>query len=43
MVKKIFIFSSEEVKKMKKFKVLASSLECEGTVVSLDSEHRAET
>jgi auxin response factor len=41
MVKKIFIFSSEEVKKMKKFKVLASSLECEGTVVSLDSEHRA--
>ncbi|XP_015888765.2 auxin response factor 18 [Ziziphus jujuba] len=43
MVKKIFIFSSEEVKKMSTFKLLASSLECEGTVVSLDSEHRAET
>ncbi|PON97280.1 Auxin response factor [Trema orientale] len=43
MVKKIFIYSSDEVKKMSNFKLRASSLECEGTDVSLDSEHRAET
>lgn len=43
MVKKIFIYSSEELKKMSNFKPCASSLECEGTVVTTDSEHRAET
>ncbi|KAL5572134.1 hypothetical protein UlMin_021731 [Ulmus minor] len=42
MVKKIFIYSSEEVKKMSKFKFRESSLVCEGTVISLDSEHGAE-
>ncbi|KAK6260536.1 hypothetical protein SCA6_015010 [Theobroma cacao] len=44
MVRKIFIYSSEEVKKMSaRCKFPASSLEGEGTVVSLDSEHRSET
>ncbi|KAK8509686.1 hypothetical protein V6N13_093540 [Hibiscus sabdariffa] len=39
MVRKIFIYSIEEVKKMRaKCKFPASSLEGEGTVVSLDSE-----
>lgn len=43
MVRKIFIYSSEEVKKMStRCKLPASSLEGEGTVVSLDSEHRSE-
>lgn len=45
MVRKIFIYSSEEVKKMTpKCKLPASSLEGEGgTVVSLESELRSET
>ncbi|XVE73689.1 hypothetical protein DITRI_Ditri11bG0139300 [Diplodiscus trichospermus] len=44
MVRKIFIYSSEEVKKISaRCKLPASSLEGEGTVVSLDSEHRSET
>ncbi|XWS76863.1 hypothetical protein CRYUN_Cryun01aG0214500 [Craigia yunnanensis] len=44
MVRKIFIYSSEEVKKISaRCKFPASSLEGEGTVVSLDSEHRSET
>lgn len=44
MVRKIFIYSSEEVKKIgARCKFPASSLEGEGTVVSLDSEHRSET
>ncbi|EXB83883.1 Auxin response factor 18 [Morus notabilis] len=43
MVKKILIYSSEEVKKMSNLKLRSSSLECEGTDVSIDSEHRAET
>ena len=44
MVRKIYIYSSEEVKKMcTRCKVTASSLEGEGTNVSSDSEHRAET
>lgn len=38
MVKKIFIYSTEEVKKMNKLNLPATSLEDEGTVVSLDSE-----
>ncbi|GMI69567.1 auxin response factor 11 [Hibiscus trionum] len=39
MVRKIFIYSTEEVKKIRaKCKFPASSLEGEGTVVSLDSE-----
>ena len=43
MVRKIFIYSSEEVKKMKpRCKLSASSLEGEGTVISLDSELRTE-
>ncbi|XP_022757564.1 auxin response factor 18-like [Durio zibethinus] len=43
MVKKIFIYSSEEVKKISaRCKFQVSSLEGEGTV-SLDSEHRSET
>ncbi|KAB2003088.1 hypothetical protein ERO13_D11G102450v2 [Gossypium hirsutum] len=42
MVRKIFIYSSEEVKKIStRCKFPASSMECEGTVVSLDSEHRS--
>ncbi|KAG4174069.1 hypothetical protein ERO13_A11G097700v2 [Gossypium hirsutum] len=41
MVRKIFIYSSEEVKKIStRCKFPAASMECEGTVVSLDSEHR---
>lgn len=43
MVKKIIIYSSEEVKKMSNLKLRSSSLECEGMVVGMDSEHRAET
>ncbi|KAK9279761.1 hypothetical protein L1049_013443 [Liquidambar formosana] len=44
MVRKIFIYSSEEVKKMKpRCKLPASSVEGEGTVASLDSELRSET
>ncbi|XVF33149.1 hypothetical protein REPUB_Repub17cG0143300 [Reevesia pubescens] len=44
MVRKIFIYSSEDVKKISaRCKFPASSLEGEGTVVSLDSEHRSET
>ena len=44
MVRKIFIYSSEEVKKISaRCKFPASSLEGEGTVVSLDSEHTSET
>ncbi|XVF73011.1 hypothetical protein PTKIN_Ptkin12aG0167300 [Pterospermum kingtungense] len=43
MVRKIFIYSSEEVKKISaRCKFPASSLEGEGTVISLDSEHRSE-
>lgn len=43
MVRKIYIYSSEEVKKMStRCKLSASSLEGEGTIVSLDSEQRAE-
>lgn len=42
-MKKILIYSSEEVKKMSNLKLRSSSLECEGTDVSIDSEHRAET
>ncbi|KAM6600178.1 hypothetical protein CsatA_019787 [Cannabis sativa] len=42
MVKKIFIYSSDEVKKMSNFKLRGSSVECEGNTISLDSEHRAE-
>ncbi|KAJ6404361.1 hypothetical protein OIU84_012528 [Salix udensis] len=41
MVKKIFIYSSDEVKKTgSRCKLSASSFEGEGTVVSMDSEHR---
>ncbi|KAJ6710314.1 AUXIN RESPONSE FACTOR 4-RELATED [Salix koriyanagi] len=41
MVKKIFIYSSDEVKKTgTRCKLSASSFEGEGTVVSMDSEHR---
>lgn len=44
MVKKIFIYSSEEVRKMTtRCKLTASSVEGEGTVISLDSEHRSDT
>ncbi|XVF22360.1 hypothetical protein REPUB_Repub12eG0166000 [Reevesia pubescens] len=44
MARKIFIYSSEEVKKISsRSKFPVSSLEGEGTVVSLDSEHRPET
>lgn len=43
MVKKIIIYSSEEVKKMSNLKPRSSSLECEGMVVGMDSEHRADT
>ncbi|OMO64276.1 hypothetical protein CCACVL1_21900 [Corchorus capsularis] len=44
MVRKIFIYSNEEVKKMSaRCKFPVSSLEGEGTVVSLDSEHKSET
>ncbi|XP_062091378.1 auxin response factor 18 isoform X2 [Humulus lupulus] len=43
MVKKIFIYSSEEVKKMSNLKLRGSSIEGEGTTASLDSDHRAET
>ncbi|KAJ9171522.1 hypothetical protein P3X46_014880 [Hevea brasiliensis] len=44
MVKKILIYSSEEVKKMStRYKFLASSLEDEGTIASLDSQHKSET
>ncbi|OAY62147.1 auxin response factor 9 isoform X2 [Manihot esculenta] len=44
MVKKILIYSSEEVKKMStRSKLHASSLEDEGTIASLDSEHKSET
>lgn len=44
MVKKIIIYSSEEVKKMStRSKLHASSLEDEGTIASLDSEHKSET
>lgn len=43
MVRKIFIYSSEEVKKITtRCKIPTSSLEVEGTVGSSDSEHRAE-
>ncbi|KAB1219645.1 Auxin response factor 18 [Morella rubra] len=43
MVRKIFIYSSEEVKKITtRCKITTSSLEVEGTVGSSDSEHRAE-
>ncbi|XP_010544846.1 PREDICTED: auxin response factor 18 [Tarenaya hassleriana] len=41
MAKKIFIYSSEEVKKMStKSKVSSLSMEGEGTIVSLDSDQR---
>ncbi|XP_015577377.1 auxin response factor 11 [Ricinus communis] len=41
MVRKILIYSSEEAKKLKtRCKLLASSLEGEGAIASLDSEHR---
>ncbi|KAK6919962.1 B3 DNA binding domain [Dillenia turbinata] len=44
MVRKIFIYSSDEVKKMKpKSKLPASSVDGEGTIISLDSEVRSET
>lgn len=44
MVKKMVIYSSEEVKKIsRKFKFPMSSVESEGTVGSLDSEHKSET
>ncbi|CBI40565.3 unnamed protein product, partial [Vitis vinifera] len=43
MVRKIFIYSSEEVKKMSpRCKLSTSSLDGEGTVISLDSELRTE-
>ncbi|KAJ6686421.1 AUXIN RESPONSE FACTOR 11 [Salix purpurea] len=43
MVKKIFIYSSDEVKKTgTRCKLSASSFEGEGTVVSMDSEHRSD-
>ncbi|BFG22181.1 hypothetical protein CerSpe_084550 [Prunus speciosa] len=42
LVKKIFIYSSDEVQKMNRCKLQNSSLDCEGTV-SVDSEHRCET
>ncbi|XP_050237201.1 auxin response factor 18-like [Mercurialis annua] len=44
MVRKIIIYSSEEVKNMRtKCKLLTSSLEGSGTIASLDSEHRSDT
>ncbi|EEF39042.1 Auxin response factor, putative [Ricinus communis] len=44
MVRKILIYSSEEAKKLKtRCKLLASSLEGEGAIASLDSEHRSDT
>ncbi|XP_057996936.1 auxin response factor 18 isoform X2 [Hevea brasiliensis] len=44
MVKKILIYSSEEVKKMStRYKFLASSLEDEGTIASFNSEHKSDT
>ncbi|XAR62953.1 hypothetical protein NMG60_11022708 [Bertholletia excelsa] len=44
MARKIFIYSSEEVKKMSpRCKLLASSLEGEGTNISLDSELKSES
>ncbi|KAL7002349.1 Arf11p [Sarracenia purpurea var. burkii] len=44
MVRKIFIYSSEEVKKMSpRCKLHLSSLEREGTIVSLDSELKSES
>lgn len=44
MVRKIYIYSSEEVKKMStRCKLNVSSFEGEGTIVSSDSEHGAET
>ncbi|KAK7849198.1 auxin response factor 9 [Quercus suber] len=44
MVRKIYIYSSEEVKKMStRCKLNASSFEGEGTVMSSDSEHGVET
>ncbi|XP_042981861.1 auxin response factor 18 isoform X1 [Carya illinoinensis] len=44
MARKIYIYSSEEVKKMTaRCKLTASLLEGEGTIGSTDSEHRAET
>ncbi|KAJ6343973.1 hypothetical protein OIU76_005668 [Salix suchowensis] len=43
MVKKIYIYSSEEVKKMSaRCKLPASSFEGEGTVVSMESEHKSD-
>jgi auxin response factor len=43
MVKKIFIYSSEEVKKMStRCKLPASSFEGEVTVVSMESEHKSD-
>ncbi len=43
MVKKIFIYTSEEVKKMStRFKLPVSSLEGEGTTASLVSELKSE-
>lgn len=43
MVRKIFIYSSDEVKKLNpRCKLSASSLEGEGTVISMDSELRNE-
>ncbi|XP_068315654.1 auxin response factor 18 isoform X2 [Pyrus communis] len=41
LVKKIFIYSSDEVQKMNRFKLQSSCLDCEGTV-SMDSERRSE-
>ncbi|GMI66765.1 auxin response factor 18 [Hibiscus trionum] len=44
MARKIYIYSREEVKKMcARCKFPASSMEGEGTVVSVDSGHRSET
>nr|KJB09636.1 hypothetical protein B456_001G153900 [Gossypium raimondii] len=44
MVRKIFIYSSEEVKKISpRCKFAVSSLEGEGTAVTIDSEHKSET
>lgn len=44
MVKKIFIYSTEDVKNMTtSCKLIASSVEGEGTAISLDSEHKSET
>ncbi|KAL5726906.1 Arf11p [Ranunculus cassubicifolius] len=44
MVKKIYIYSSQDVRKMTTgSKLLSSSFEDEGTVISLDSEQKQET